>query len=581
MNKYFCLVASTLFVLVLGGCASGPSEQENAAAQSQARQAEEAARQAKREQITLVQPKVKKARAESIQVTGSRITNVEEVEIISLSAIPDEDYPDQIIETSPRLYSPGFATQIFKQYQVNPTISTLSDPVSTFAMDIDSGAYTLAKTMLEQNALPSSAGIRIEEFINAFNYQKQQSDELFNIGAQLFPSPHRKGFEVLHLSVQTKQLSDAERLNNNLVLVADTSGSMASDNKMDLLKQAFITLVSQMDNQDQIAIVTYSDHAKVLLKPTLVKNKRAIFKKINKLEADGSTNAEAGIKLAYNVAEQMFAPGYNNRVILSSDGMANSGSTDPEEIVNQIKESKERGIFLTTVGVGASMYNDYLLEQLANLGNGHYLYFGDENDIQNAFVDKLYEQLDTVAKDAKVQVHFNPDTVSEYRLLGYENRDVADHEFLSETTDGGELGAGHQVNVIYEVKLKENYAQQSDFGKVSVAYKKPLGKQVRFIEKNMPMAIKSNDLRNAATDSQLAFAAAAFAEKLRQSYWAQSYTYMDVLNILNDLPAHYKQQGQIKELEALVFKASQLDNRQLPDHYSAVDFNFDRVPTLQ
>ena len=561
MKKLTLLALSAGLTAVIAGCSS-TDESQYAEAEAAAQQAAAEERRRVQEQRQLPDADVEMM---MVTVTGSRIAEDSEPEI---------ELPPQ----KPFAPTAESVRQIFKTYAVNPTISTKHDAVSTFAMDVDTGSYHLAKEMLLDGFVPDSAGIRVEEFVNAFSYNPMQGNNTFNVGAQMFPSPFREGYEVLHLNIQAKTVLDDERQSNNLVLVADTSGSMSGD-KIALLKEAFTTLVSQLDREDQVAIVTYSDEAKLLLPPTLVKNKRKIFKYISMLAADGSTNAEAGIHLAYETANKMFMPGYNNRVVLTSDGMANVGNTNPELILNRITDAKNRGIFLTTVGVGQDMYNDYLLEQLANKGNGHYLYFADSSDIQSAFIDELYQQLETVAKDAKIQVIFDPQVVSEYRLIGYENRDVADNRFLSEQEDGGEIGSGHQVNALYEVKLV-NQSESKDFGKVSVAYKKPLGKKVRLIQRDIAATIKVDSINDAVTDSQLAYVVAAFAEKLRQSYWAQTYDYSDLLKQVNQLPRHYQKTVQVRELEDLIFTASRLDDRTLPYEFSMTDLDFDRVPVL-
>jgi len=346
------------------------------------------------------------------------------------------------------------SNQIFKRYKVNPTIQTIHNPVSTFSMDADNGSYKLASAMLNRGQIPNPDGIRIEEFINSMDYRYNQGEGLFSVSAEAMPSPFRDGYHILHLGLQTKTLAEHERNPSNLVFVADISGSMASDNKIDLLKNAMTTLISQLDKDDHIALVVYNDNASVVLEPTPVANKRKIFKVINNLQTGGSTNAERGLIKGYEIAEQMYQPGFNNRVILTSDGMANVGSVSPESILAKISESKDKGIFLTTLGVGIGMYNDHLLEQLANKGNGNYLYIANQNDIQSAFVDGLSSQLQTVAKDAKIQVTFDPKFVSNYRLLGYENRQLKQQDFTDANKDGGEIGAGHKVTALFEIKLK-------------------------------------------------------------------------------------------------------------------------------
>ncbi|WP_158969483.1 YfbK domain-containing protein [Paraglaciecola sp. L3A3] len=348
-----------------------------------------------------------------------------------------------------------------------------------------------------------------------------------------------------------------------------------------LLKKAFTTLVSQLDEQDSIALITYSDSATIALPATKISDKGKIFQVINSLSTEGGTNAAAGIKLAYQQAEKMYMPGFNNRVILTSDGMANVGDTSPEMILNKITESKNKGIFLTTVGVGKGNYNDHLLEQLANQGNGNYLYMGNEKDIQENFVDGLTKELQTVAKDAKVQVKFNPTTVHNYRLLGYENRALKTEDFTDPNKDGGEIGAGHSVTVIYEVKLKQ-LSHTSNLAEVAVAYKKPMGNKVQYIKKNIPSKVVTDTMNQASPDSQLASAVSAFAEKLRQTYWSRNYQYHDISTMLNALPIQYRQQTQVHNLLELISQAQRLDNRVdiYEANYPIAGMNFDRVPLL-
>ncbi len=508
-----------------------------------------------------------------IIVTGSRV-QAEELQNYNSNA---REKIFRIIEVNPRT-----SGQIFKRYRVNPTIQTRHNPISTFSMDVDKAAYKLANSMLKNYQLPNPDGIRIEEFVNALDYQYNQNDEIFSISAEAMPSPFRTGYHILHLGLQTKTLNDNQRNPSNIVMVADVSGSMASDNKLELLKNAMITLVSQLNSDDRIALVVYNEDASVVIKPTKASNKRKIFKAINKLRAGGSTNAEKGLLKGYKLAEMMFQPGFNNRVILTSDGMANVGSTSPEAILAKIKTSREKGIFLTTLGVGREMYNDHLLEQLANQGNGNYLYIADQKDIQQAFVDELTSQLQTVAKDAKIQLKFNPDMVSNYRLLGYENRHLKQEDFSDPDKDGGEIGAGHKVTALYEIRIK-NLAEisTSSIANLTIAYKKPLGYKQHYISKEIPLSVVRNSVKTASPDSILSFGVAAFAEKLRQSYWARLYSYDDIELILNNLPYAYKRQAQVINLRKLIQMAQNLDSRaDIFGHYPIQTMNFDRVPLL-
>jgi Ca-activated chloride channel family protein len=491
--------------------------------------------------------------------------------------------------------SPAASGQIFKRYRVNPTIQTEHNPVSTFSMDVDNGSYKLASAMLTQNQLPNPDGIRIEEFVNSMEYQYDQNEQLFSVSAEAMPSPFRSGYHILHIGLQTKTLTNEERNPSNLVLVADVSGSMASDNKLKLLKDAMMTLVSQLNRDDHIALVVYNDNATVVLEPTKASNKRKIFNAINRLKSGGSTNAEQGLLKGYELAESIFQPGFNNRVILTSDGMANVGSTSPEAILAKISDSKDKGIFLTTLGVGKGMFNDHLLEQLANQGNGNYLYIANQKDIQQAFVDGLNSQLQTVAKDAKIQINFNPTLVSNYRLLGYENRHLDQQDFTDASKDGGEIGAGHKVTVLYEVKINshglksreldtasQQHPMPQDLAKLSIAYKKPQGHKLHFINKDIPQSVIKHSTQSASPDSRLSFAVAAFAEKLRQSYWARIYSYQDIERLLNTLPEVYQNQAQVKTLITQVRIAKRIDSRtdQFELNHPVANISFDRVPLL-
>ena len=468
--------------------------------------------------------------------------------------------------------------QIFKQYGVNPTQLASAQPTSTFGMDVDDGSYQLALTMLNANQMPAEAGIRVEEFVNAFRYQ-YRSNGAMTLSAEAMPSPFRKGYHLLHLGVQTQDIPDDQRLPANIVFVVDISSSMDSNDKMALQKNALKSLIGQLNRDDRVAIVSYSDYARIELQPTEAHKKRKIFKAINRLETEGSTNVSHGISTGYQLADQMFEPGMVNRVVLTSDGMANVGSSEPETILSKVQEYKDQGIFLTTVGFGREVFNDYLLEQLANKGNGHYLYIKSKRDVEKRFVDGLSQQLQVVAKNAKIQVNFNPESVSHYRLLGYENRHLDNDEFLDASKDGGELGAGHRVTALYEIKLTN---VSKELGKFSIAYQKPEGHKVHTLEKNIPHQIVRKDLHQASADLKLSASAAAFAEKLRLSYWSSFYEYSHVLTLLEQLPDSYLSTHQVSELKSAVKTASMIDRRRSPhdDASKITAANLDHVPLL-
>ena len=474
------------------------------------------------------------------------------------------------------------AQQIFKDYGVNPTISTRNEPFSTFAMDVDTVSYQITKASLESNQLPNKSSVRVEEFINNFAYNYSSSDDVFSISAEVVPSPYRPGFHLLHVGVKAKYVADEQRLPANLVLVADVSGSMQGDQKMGLQKQALTTLVSQLDSRDSVAIVTYNQQASVLLRPTKANSKTEIYYAIQKMVAGGGTSAEQGLLQGYALAAEMAYPGHVNRVVITSDGLANVGAVDPQGILQQVEQYRKRNIFLTTVGVGKAMYNDYLLEQLANKGNGNYLYLANQADIERVFVDGLTSQLQTVAKDAKVQLKFNPEKVSLFRQIGYENRGLQTQDFLDANKDGGEVGANQQVTVLYEIKLA-NLNDGADLANIAVSYKKPQGSKVFSFNKAIPSSVVRSDSEAASSDTVVSMAVAAFAEKLRQSYWSRTYDYNQIQSQLSALPTQLRNSQQVSELQNLLTQATRLDSRR--DPYSKKlplsRIDYDRVPLLR
>lgn len=467
--------------------------------------------------------------------------------------------------------------QVFKEYGVNPTISTSTQRFSTFAMDVDSASYRIVRQSLQQGQLPPAAAVRSEEFVNYPDYRYQNGSERFSISAEAVPSPFRPGFHLLHIGIQTQPLTNERRLPANLVLVADISGSMASDEKLELQKKAFTTLVSQLGEQDSVALISYNQDAKTVLQPTSAKYKRKIFKAIKKLSSGGSTNAAGGLRQGYEVATNMAYPGHINRVVLISDGMANVGSVHPDQILEEIADYRKQGIFLTTVGVGQTVYNDYLLEKLANHGNGQYLYFSDQNDINEAFVDGLSAQMQVVAKDAKIQVEFNTQAVQRYRQIGYENRALQQQAFIDGAVDGGEVGAGQQVTALYEVQLTD-LRPATDIATVNLSYKRPQGEAVLTLSKPVPANVVAQDLSKVSTDTRVAMAYAAFAEKLKQTYWSRAYSYQSIRQVLaND------QAIAADQLVELLVIAEKLDTRsdQFADRYPVEKMQFNQVPLLK
>jgi Ca-activated chloride channel family protein len=330
-------------------------------------------------------------------------------------------------------------------------VSTADDAESTFALDVDTGSYHVGRAQLDGGALPDPASIRVEEWVNAFDYGDPAPDgDALGATVEVGDAPHTTdGTRLVRIGVGTAELQ--ERPAATITFVIDTSGSMDIRERLGLVKASLALLVDNLRPDDSIAIVTYGDDATPVLAPTPVAEAQRIIAAIDELGPGGSTNMEAGLLLGYDQAREAFRPDALNVVVLASDGVANVGVTDPTVLTQQITQAGEQGIHLVTVGYGMGNYNDHLMEQLADQGDGFYRYIDTFEQAAELFVEDLTPTLTVVAADAKAQVVFDPAAVDAYRLIGYENRRLDDSEFRDDTVDAGELGAGHAVTALYEV----------------------------------------------------------------------------------------------------------------------------------
>lgn len=446
----------------------------------------------------------------------------------------------------------------FRDYGINPFEDPLEDHLSTFALDVDTASYTVARRYVFDGNLPPPEAVRVEEFVNYFDPgYPTPSRVAFGIYMDGARSPfHRDGSYLLRVGIQGHRIPDSERKPASLTFVIDISGSMEMENRLGLVKQSLELLVERLHPNDTVAIVVYGSEAYVVLDPTSGEDKRTILNAIHSLRTEGATNAEAGIRLGYQLAYAALRPGMINRVILCSDGVANVGNTGPEAILEQIQGYTRRGITLTTIGFGMGNFNDVLMEQLADHGDGHYAYVDDLGEARKLFVDNLTGTLQVIAKDAKVQVDFNPDVVFRYRLIGYENRSVADADFRNDAIDAGEIGAGHSAVALYSVILHPG--ARGRIATVQLRWQDPESSRVVEINGNFNTMDLARSFDRADPHYQLAVAAAQYAEILRQSPWAYDYSISQVIPIAVHLARMLPEDPDVLEFADLVSRAEML-----------------------
>ena len=416
----------------------------------------------------------------------------------------------------------------FVNYGVRPFVSTAVDPLSTFALDVDTASYSIARRWVEGGTFPPADSVRVEEFVNSFNYDYSTPNNGLAVEADAGPSPFTEGNVIVRLGVQAERVANDDRPQASLTFVVDTSGSMDRGDRIELVKTSLERLVVELDSDDRVAIVTYSDNAQVLLPSTSVSEEAVILDAIRNLRTNGSTNLEAGLQRGYDLANESFVDGGINRVILASDGVANVGLVDPDGLVALIRGDADRGIHLVTVGVGMGNFNDVTMEQLANDGDGFYAYVDTPAEAEKLFSDDLVSTLLTVAIDAKIQVEFDPATVAEYRLLGFENRAVLDNDFRNDAVDAGELGAGHQVTALYELSLHGGFRPADRLGTVQLRWEEPDNGSVIETRLELAGAIVEDRWTDTDDDFKLAVTVAALAEVLRQSPHAGDVTLSQV-----------------------------------------------------
>lgn len=366
---------------------------------------------------------------------------------------PDEDLSEtdeeRPTEVSPNEEYSGFIESGFK----DPN----TEPLSTFSADVDTASFTNVRRLIEDGYEVPADSVRIEEFINYFdyNYPQPENGEVFGKYIEIADCPWNSANKLMMIGIQGKELDVQETPPSNIVFLIDSSGSMSSYDKLPLVQNAFSILAENLNEDDRISIVTYAGSSEIVLAGEKGSEKDKILEALYSIEAEGGTNGQGGIETAYELAEKCFIEGGNNRVILATDGDVNIGASTEDDLKKLIESKRDNGIYLSVLGFGTDNYKDNKLETLADNGNGNYSYIDSADEAYRVLGAEMSGTLFTIAKDVKIQVEFNPSQVSQYRLIGYDNRLMNAEDFYDESKDAGEVGAGHSVTALYEVTLAD------------------------------------------------------------------------------------------------------------------------------
>ncbi|HEX6184976.1 MAG TPA: VWA domain-containing protein [Pyrinomonadaceae bacterium] len=431
----------------------------------------------------------------------------------------------------------------YAEIDENPFLDAARAPLSTFSVDVDTASYSNTRRFLTEGRLPPRDAVRIEELVNYFTYEYPQPDSSapFSVTAEVAECPWDVRHKLVHIGLQGRKVSAEDLPPANLVFLVDVSGSMGDPDKLPLVKSSLRTLADQLRPRDRVAVVTYAGTTEVALPSTTGDRRGEIVSAVERLQPGGATAGASGIQLAYRVAEENFIRGGTNRVILATDGDFNVGVTSDTELVSLIEKKREGGVSLSVLGFGRGNYNESMMEKLADKGNGNFAYIDTQDEAEKALGEQVAGTLATIAKDVKIQVEFNPRLVAGYRLIGYENRLLADRDFNDDRKDAGEIGAGHSVTALYEVvpagqKIENPGVDELKYGRpaeptqgaganelltVKLRYKEPDGDASKPL--NVGVLDREASFRNASENFKFAAAVAQFGLLLRDSrYKGQS-----------------------------------------------------------
>ena len=489
-----------------------------------------------------------------------------------INSTPDEVTPDEVIEEDVEITANEAAlmepsanatskmilssppqqrnAETYKEIKENSFVAVAQQPVTTFSADVDRAAYANVRRIIGYGQIPPKDAVRIEEMVNYFDYDypapEEGSASPLRVSPELAPAPWNPNHLLLRIGLQAKKIDLAKAPPSNIVFLIDVSGSMDEENKLPLLKSSFKMLLGQLRPDDKIAIVTYANGTKVALPSTSVKDKEKIIKVLDNLYASGGTSGGRGIQLAYEQAQKSFIKNGNNRIILATDGDFNIGINNTTDLEKFIEKQRESGIYMSVLGFGIGNYRDDMAETIADKGNGNYAYIDNITEAKKVLVNELSGTLFAVAKDVKLQLEFNPKYVKEYKLIGYENRMLANEDFTNDKKDAGEIGAGHTVTALYELvpsdgKVAQSLRYQSqelnekgkgnELGFLKIRYKDPKVKDTKSVEITEPLVFNKKALKETSTDYRFAASVAEFGILLRDNSNKANATYDQVIEL--------------------------------------------------
>lgn len=450
---------------------------------------------------------------------------------------------------------------------LNKFISAGLQANSTFSVDVDTASYTLMRnSVVLGNSLPSRGSVRIEEFVNYFDYKYTRPEKGFSINTEVTNSPFTnkkdKNMKLLRVGLQTPTFNLENRKNISVTFVIDVSGSMLEDNKLETIKNSIKIFLKQLNKDDRISIVTYNNNSSVIIDDADISKENQIIGALDWLKADNKTDIEEGLKKGSIIAQKNFRNGYTNKIILCSDGINNMGDSDAKRILENIKKQSEiSNISISSVGVGFSKYNDNFLEQIAINGDGYYAYIDSYKEAVKVFVEQITNTFQIIAKDVKVQVKFNKDKVDSYRLLGYENKTLAYSDFRNNDVQAGEIGPNHSVTALYELEVNDKVSDNTDLANVTLRYKDPDNNDaVIEVNKN----ISSNEIIDYDKSSysfRLASVVALYGEILRGSYWYLENDLNDVIQNIAKIIPESNNDEKVKEFKNIVDKAYSIEQK--------------------